>query len=301
MSTSADKGSHKIFILGPGRVGLSLGLLFHRAGLDVIGIWGRRKSSLSGERESAMLFFHGPFPPEMAVSNVILITTVDRAIEEVAGRLADCEHLPDSAIVYHCSGAFDSGILASLKAKGISTGTIHPLQSIPTAEVGTRLLPGSYFTLEGDGRAVRTGRALVKAIGGYPLPLAGGDRGLYHAAAAMAGNFLVTLVWSAARMVSDAGLKEERALQALQPMIRGVVSNIEEIGIRNALTGPVSRGDAHTLRIQLEAIGKKRPEDLPLFVAMAERTIELSREIGLLDEERIRKLRKVIDAFDGRT
>jgi len=289
----------EIFFFGPGKLGLSLCLLFERAGIETVGVWGRREASLKeAERRVRSPLFHGPIPDEVSRANVVFITTQDEAIEEVARKLAESGHLSGGVVVYHCSGAFDSRILTAVRRSGAIPGTIHPLQAVPTVEEGLEALPRSYFALEGDERAVSTGRVLVKAIGGSPFEQAVGNRGLYHAAAAMASNYMITLLWSAVRMMANTGLTEEEAARVLQPMVKHVIGRIDEIGIRKALTGPIVRGDERTLKIQLEAVAEDHPNDLPLFIALALRTIDLVKEIGDVDEERIGRMRDLLNGFE---
>ncbi len=287
-----------IFILGPGRIGLSLCLLFERAGLDVIGVWGRREASMKyAEPLVASPLFYGPIPGRIAEAGIVLITTVDGAIEEVSGKLGESGLVSDEAVVYHCSGAFDSRILHAVRSAGALTGTIHPLQAVPSVEVGLEALPSSFFLLEGDEGAVQAARILVAKIGGEALELSAGDRALYHAAATVASNYLVTLLWNAARMMADSGLDEEKATQVFLPMVKNIAGRLGELGPRETLTGPIVRGDRRTLLVQLEAVANHCPENLPLFVALASSTIDLVRRIGRVDEETIEEMRGLLDRF----
>jgi len=290
----------EIFFLGPGKIGLSLCFLLERAGLEVFGMWGRSEESLEGAAELIECpRFHGPIPPEISNANIIFITTVDSVIQKVATSLAQSGYLNEGASVFHCSGALDSSVLNSLRKPGCSAGTIHPLQAVPTIEAGIETLPGSFFALEGDRSAISIGRRLVEAIGGKALELPEGDRGVYHASASMASNYLITLIWSAARMMTNTGLKPEEALGALRPMTTNVLDMIDGLGAQQALTGPIARGDAETLKIQFEAVSEQSPGDLPLFLALARRTLDLAVESGGLSEDDIAELKKVMEEFDS--
>ncbi len=287
-----------IFFMGPGRIGLSLSILLERSGFEIAGIWGRSEGSLSeAGRYACRPLFHGPIPAEISGAGIIFITTSDGAIESVSQHLSASGCLGEKVIVFHCSGVYDSRILGSLKEQGASTGTIHPLQAVPTVEAGVKSLPASWFSLRGDPEAVSVGKKLVTGIGGKFLELAGGDAGLYHASAVMASNYLVTLLWSAAAMMAGAGLPEKEAIRAILPMVRNVVESVDELGAEKALTGPIARGDHSTLGRQLESVAEKRRQDLPLFLALAERTVELAWEKGDIDEAGIRRLRQLIERF----
>jgi predicted short-subunit dehydrogenase-like oxidoreductase (DUF2520 family) len=294
-----NKNPPELFFFGPGKLGLSLCLLFERAGIGIIGVWGRRAASVrEAQRWIKKPIYYGPIPGEVSDANVVFITTQDGAIEEVANELEESGNLTEGTAVYHCGGAVDSSILYSLRRSGAITGTIHPLQTIPTVEAGLDTLPRSCFSVEGDERAISIGRDLVESIGGKSFELPGGDRGLYHASAAMASNYMITLFSSAVKMMMDTGLSEDEATRALKPMLKNVVDGIERIGVRKALTGPILRGDVQTLKIQLEAISKNRPDDLSLFIAMASHTVDLVREIGGIDAEGIETMRDLLNRYN---
>ncbi len=289
-----------IFFLGPGTIGTSLCLLLEQAGFEIAGMWGRSAGSLKGMSSSLKCpRFHGSIPPEIADATDVFITTSDSAINDIAVSLSRSGYVTDGVVIFHCSGALDSSVLGPLRELGASVGTFHPLQSVPTVESGIQALPGSFFTLEGDALAVSTGRRLVEAIGGAALELQGTSRGIYHASASMASNYLVTLVWSAVRMMASAGAPVEEALRALRPMMTNVLDNMSGLGLQGALTGPIARGDLETVRIQLDAVAEKSPGDLPLFLALARSTLELAEEKGGLGEDCIAGLKDVIESFDG--
>jgi predicted short-subunit dehydrogenase-like oxidoreductase (DUF2520 family) len=99
-------------------------------------------------------------------------------------------------------------------------------------------------------------------------------RAAYHAAAAMASNFLVALEESAGELLSRAGVEEAREL--LAPLVLRTAANWAEDGA-DALTGPIARGDEATVARHREAIAELAPELAPMYVALAERTREIAR------------------------
>ena len=84
----------------------------------------------------------------------------------------------------------------------------------------------------------------------------------YHAGAAIASNYLVTLRRAAGSLLEAAGAPPE----ALDPLMRRTIENGFE------LTGPISRGDWETVDAHLAAIRSERPELEPMYVALAETT-----------------------------
>jgi predicted short-subunit dehydrogenase-like oxidoreductase (DUF2520 family) len=139
---------------------------------------------------------------------------------------------------------------------------------------------GDRFPLTGAGAAVAgsTPRALGVAValaddlGMSPIEVAPEDRAAYHAAASIASNFLVTLEAAAERLAAGAGVGRGQ----LVPLVRATVENWARLGPRQALTGPVARGDERTIERQREAVGERAPDLLRLFDALVEATRDLA-------------------------
>ncbi len=125
-------------------------------------------------------------------------------------------------------------------------------------------------------RALAFSEELARTLGLRPVQVAPEDRALYHAAASMASNFLVTLEAAAERLAARTGI--ERAL--LAPLVRASVENWAAVGAERALTGPVVRGDEDTVRRQRDAVAERAPDVLELFDALVQATRVLAgREV----------------------
>ena len=107
---------------------------------------------------------------------------------------------------------------------------------------------------------------VAETLGLRPFALADADRVLYHAGAAIASNYLVTLYRSAARLLEIAGAPPE----ALVPLMRRTIDN----GFQ--LTGPIARGDAATVAAHVDEIHERAPELEPMYRALAALTLRLS-------------------------
>ena len=183
--------------------------------------------------------------------DLLVIATPDAAIEPVAAAVR-----ADTAAVAHLSGSLGLDVLEPHARRA----AIHPLVSLPNAEVGSaRLAGGSWFAIAGDPIAAQ----VVEALGGKAFEVADEDRVLYHAAACIASNHLVALLGQVERVAERAGVP----LEAYLDLVRQTVANVAELGPAAALTGPVARGDATTVARHIDAL----PEaERSAYEAMAE-------------------------------
>lgn len=241
-----------IGIVGPGRAGVGFGLAFTRAGHEVF---------VHGERDKVLpvplvLSWGGP-PPWLSAVEVVLLAVPDDALTAVARDLAETGKIGARHTVLHLSGLLDRSVLAPLSSTGPALGSMHPLQSLSDPLQAPQRLKGAFVTLEGDERAVKVAGALVRTIGMQPLTVPSDKKALYHAAAVFASNYLVVVASVAERLLVEAGFDRQEARRALGPLLAGTVANVRDAGAA-ALTGPVKRGDADTVRRHLEVL----PEDL---------------------------------------
>ena len=138
----------------------------------------------------------------------------------------------------------------------------QPLQTF-TLHRGPEQLDGAWAAVTAENDEAR-GQALelARTLGLEPFELDDTDKPLYHAGAAMASNFLVTLHQAAAGLVAAAGVPPE----ALEPLMRRTIEN------DFALTGPIERGDWETVEAHRQAIRAARPDLEPLYDVLAEAT-----------------------------
>ena len=187
---------------------------------------------------------------------LVLLCVPDRAIAEVAAA-----NKPGPWIA-HVSGATP---LASLAPHARRFG-MHPLQSFSKAR-GPEQLDGAWAAVSAeDDEARTTGFWLAETLGLRPFELADRDRAAYHAGAAMASNYLVTLRHAAGSLLESANAPPD----ALEPLMRGVIDNGFE------LTGPIARGDWETVERHLAVIREKRPELEDLYLVLARATAAIA-------------------------
>jgi predicted short-subunit dehydrogenase-like oxidoreductase (DUF2520 family) len=211
----------------------------------------------------------------------VLIAVPDREIPGVADRLARAIPVPDPRVYLHTSGASGAEALAALA--GRRTGSLHPLASLPPAGPRTFDLRGTSFAVDGGPAARRAAQAIARALGGRVLILPGRGRPAYHLAACLASNYVVTLLAEAVEILAAAGVRRDRALGALLPLVGSTVRNLESARLPFALTGPIARGDAVTLARHAAWLAAHRKGATTLHRALVLRTIRLARSAGWLD------------------
>jgi predicted short-subunit dehydrogenase-like oxidoreductase (DUF2520 family) len=191
---------------------------------------------------------------------LVLLCVPDRAITEVA---AEVQLGPWIA---HVSGATPLNALDP----HVRRFGMHPLQSFSKVR-GPEQLDGAWgaVTAEAD-EARAVGFWLAETLGLRPFELDDSNRVAYHAGAAFASNYLVTLRAAGSSLLEAAGVPPE----ALDPLIRGVMDGGFE------LTGPIARGDWETVERHLAVIRAERPELEELYLALASATARVAgREI----------------------
>ena len=187
-------------------------------------------------------------------ADVVLLCVPDSAIRDVAVCLAP-GHV---RWIAHTSGATP---LSALDPHERRFG-LHPLQSFSRAR-GAEQLDGAYAAITGETDEAReVGYELARLLGLLPFALSEEDRALYHAGAAIASNYLVTLHRAAAEIFAEV----QAPVEGLRPLMQGVIDNGFE------LTGPIARGDWATVDRHLEAIRERRPRLEPLYRVLAEAT-----------------------------
>jgi predicted short-subunit dehydrogenase-like oxidoreductase (DUF2520 family) len=274
-------------IVGPGRAGLALALALRRARVRVAGVHGRRERAVPG----GLTLTVGATPPWLPDVRVVLLAVQDDALGPCVNDLVHAGGLGSAHVVLHLSGALSHEVLRPLQARGAATGSMHPLMTLGAdAARASRRFRGTTFVLEGEFGAVAVADAMVRRLGGVPVTLAPEQKPAYHAGAVFASNYVVTMLAAAARLLADAGIAPEAAVAALLPLTRATLDSVAVAGPAGALTGPVARGDAATVRRHLAAL---RHQDAELYRAVGRETLRLAREAGL-DAERAERIAEML-------
>jgi predicted short-subunit dehydrogenase-like oxidoreductase (DUF2520 family) len=260
--------SGTLSIIGAGRVGRALGRRLRELGWKIGAVVTRSEpSARKAVRSIGAGHAHAFLTRQVVAAQVILITTPDRGVVEVAKELAriGAEELRGK-IVLHTSGALSSDFLVPVKKCGAAVGSMHPLQTF--SGVGVPPLEGKVFAIEGDAPAVRMARPMARALGAVPVHIEGARKPLYHAAGALAAGNVLALMEAATRLMTAAGMKRREAMRALLLLTRQVLENFERLGPRAAWTGPLSREDYGVVATHADSMRDLPPEFAETYEAV---------------------------------
>ena len=281
-------------IVGCGKVGTALAIFLTRAGYRSAGFASKRLSSAKHVADMVLSDHFSDVPWDITRdADVVFITTPDSAIKDTCNRISRNTGFADNAVVMHCSGALASSVLSGAKTCGAWIGSMHPLQSFASADHKTNPFQGIIVSLEGEDPAINIAKTIAEDLGGTVVTLLTEAKTLYHASAVVASNYLVTLLDLAIRLIQEAGVHRLDAFNLLKPLIEGTLSNIGNVGVQKALTGPIARGDIKTLEKHIEEIGCKRPELLALYKMLAFYTIDIAAAGDLISASAIQALKKI--------
>ncbi|MCU0598487.1 MAG: DUF2520 domain-containing protein [Desulfobacterales bacterium] len=283
-------------IIGCGKVGTALGKHLARSGYPAAGFASR---SADSARRSAMAagaaehFFQYAWEASLQ-ADVVFITTPDGAIADICRDLADHGGIREKTVIFHCSGALPSTILSTAKARGAYVGSMHPLQSFALEQAGNPF-DHIMMAVEGDPEAVHLAQQIASDLGALAFVIKTEGKTVYHAAASVASNYLVTLMSFAIKLIAASGVQESEAFQILRPLVNGTLTNIETAGIPGALTGPIARGDYKTVADHVAGLKNLGPDLLLLYKTLGRATVQIARAKGTLSADAALEILKLLD------
>jgi predicted short-subunit dehydrogenase-like oxidoreductase (DUF2520 family) len=280
-----------IGIVGAGAVGTALGVALDRGGWPVHAVASRDP----GRRERFRSLVPGVRPfadatPLVEEVELIVLAVPDDAISRVAGSL----HMYSGQAMIHTSGLLGAEALAGAMAAGTQVGSFHPLVAFADLERAVAALHGATIAIEGDDQLLDLLARMAEAVGGLPVRLAPGSKPAYHAAAVLAAGGFVALLDAIVELGRVAGLDETGSLAIYGPLIEQTLGNARSLGVAAALTGPMTRGDRGTVARDLATLTEHAPAVVPLYLAAAEREIELAIGRRALTPEAAADLRSAL-------
>lgn len=280
-----------IGFIGAGSTGTALAVRLYENGYPVIAV--ASKTVTSAEALAARIIGCTVFHAAQSVADqakLVFLTTPDDVIAKVANEIS----WHDNQFVVHCSGAHSTDILESATKQGATTGCLHPLQTFAGITQAINNIPGSTFAIEAEEPLFSILKNMATTLNGEWVELKAGDKVLYHAAAVFACNYLVTLVKMATDLWQTFNVPQEKATQALLPLLRGTLNNIENIGLPNCLTGPIARGDLGTIKKHISALETDNQLLLNMYKALGSHTIPIALNKGKINSYTASELEELL-------
>src|SRR5690554_6174877 len=200
----------KVLILGSGRVGTAFGYLLKKNGFEILGVYNRRFETGWRALErigEGTVYNQKTLPAAVPEADLIIITTPDGVIRQMVELIAGGGP-QNSAYIMHMSGLLDSGVLNMEGWEG-GVFSFHPLQAVAGFKEGIQLLPEALYTIEGNEKGESFARELARLLDLKFLVINKEYKPLYHAAAVIASNYLVTLVDASFKLLKKAGMDQK--------------------------------------------------------------------------------------------
>lgn len=287
----------KIGIIGAGKVGVAIGHAIKKRGYTISAVADVLRDDALDVARSFIgdgTVYTVDNMEVVALSDVVAITTQDRAIQGVAKEIFDRSEDLGEKLFFHTSGADPSSILKPLDKKGASLGSLHPLQTFPDIESGISVLPETYIFIEGDEGALGKLTEIGQAIGYDVKTIGAEDKVLYHLSAVYVCNLLCALYYAGEEIMERIGI----GLEPFLPIIHATMRNIEQKGPLKALTGPVVRGDAKTVQAHLSGIADME-QQRRVYTALSRVAVEMSVRRGTINDA-VRETLETVLREDGK-
>ena len=280
----------RISIIGLGRVGRALLNVFVKKGYKVVSVYNRSEIDPDFVKKNPDTIFTKGIPKDTEeLGDFIFLTVSDDAIESLANTLAESLDDLKGKSVIHCSGTYSSEILSSLSRIGATIASFHPMKAItPT----TNSFEGVWFDMEGDEEVTVELDRIASELSANTFLVEPKAKPLLHASAVVASNYLVVLAELVSKISSLGDVPGETALKAITPLMENTLQNVKELGVTEALTGPIARGDLKTVKQHIESL-KDAPELLSLYKTLGIEAVKIAiRKSG--DSESLDEIRKLL-------
>ncbi len=264
----------KVGIIGIGRVGTAIGHQVRESGLMLSCIIDRDPDVVSQFLSTVGLTEAiASDPGSLIGTDLILICVQDRHIHDVCTDLGARCILSARQIVLHTSGATGKSCFAPLIGQTERVGIMHPYYSF-TQSKASDAVRDIWYGLDVPQEIAPVVHSFVTSIGGKPFDISHIDHALYHASAVFASNYLTVLHAIAQHLLANSGVDPVSVRSIIEPLVRITVENMLALPFKEALTGPLIRGDLNTVESHLEALSAW-PQIRDTYKALAEAALRM--------------------------
>ena len=262
----------RIGFIGAGKVGFTLGKYMTVRGADVSGYYSLSEESAKEAADFTHTKYYAKLEDIVSGSDALFLTCPDGAVENVWNLIK--RYSLKGKCICHCSGSLSSAVFSEInlcKAYGYS---IHPLLAISSKRDSYRNISKAYFTIEGHEKYLNFWSEFFAGLGNPVKIISAENKALYHGAAVFVSNLVCGLFEEGISLMRRCGFDEDEARLALGPMLLNNAQSLAELGPVRALTGPVERGDALTIKKHLEALSGR---EKIIYKALSETLIDIGK------------------------
>ncbi|HET9696720.1 MAG TPA: Rossmann-like and DUF2520 domain-containing protein [Terriglobales bacterium] len=264
-------GKPSVAIIGAGSLGGTLALALHTAGFPVEELVyrsdERRVTTIARRCKSSAVTLR----EAQLAARLVWICVGDASIRPIAAAMAKRGGW-EGKTVFHSSGALSSDQLVSLKRRGASVASVHPMMSFVRAAQSS--FEGVSFALEGDAAAIKQAATIAHALGGVSFKLKKKDKALYHALGAFSSPLFIAQMAAAESIGRKLGLRPAETRRVIGPILQKTLQNYLQHGPAAAFSGPIVRGDVETVKRNLAALSRVRGAR-EIYTALAKLATEI--------------------------
>lgn len=269
-----------IGFIGAGKVGCSMGKYLHGHGFPISGYYSRTKESALTAAQFTGSACYSSLDELIRASDTLFIATGDDIISSIWDRIVTLANpepsLLHSKIICHFSGSLSSDVFHHPPADlSIHPASVHPMLAFPDRFYSWEQLSDAFFTLEGDEIARSYFSQMFQKTGNSISVISAGKKALYHTAASMISNDVTALLDIGLSLFTECGFSRESAIKACAPLIRGNIENVLSNDTISALTGPIERNDATTVKKHLIALDEETGK---LYCLLGKRLVRISEK-----------------------
>jgi predicted short-subunit dehydrogenase-like oxidoreductase (DUF2520 family) len=293
-----------IAVLGAGRLGTTLAYCIavkKNSNIKIAAIASPSKTSIERAKEilgdkAGNILFTSDNSRAAETADTIFICTPDDMIGQVCRELYRKKTGPVKTVI-HFSGSKPLSVLETAREKGDYAVSIHPLKSFASIKEAAKTLKGTEYGITYDsGEGEKTARAIVGLLEGNTIFVKDEAKPVYHAAACIASNYLVTLIDYAVTINERIGIEPGASTRGLLSLVEGTVKNIKKMGTKRSLTGPIARGDAGTIEDHLTVLDDMLDQkDTEIYKIMGKKTADLALENKWIDKKTHNRLQELLN------
>ena len=284
-------------IIGAGKVGFSLGKYLVEHGIPVTGYYSRNPASAKEASEFTETVFFENLADIVKDSDTLFITVPDGVIGDVWDDMGDLTVKGKN--ICHCSGSVSSAVFFNAEDRGAFRYSVHPLYAVSDRYSSWKDLGKAHITIEGSQAHLVETADVFRSLGNRVTIMENPEKkAIYHAAAVMVSNQMAALADLGAQLLTTCGFTREDAETALAPLITGNALKIGQVGPVEALTGPIERGDAQTVRKHLDAMEEENLTEIrEIYEGLSRVLVEMAEKKH--PERDYRNVEKILKGNEG--